>query len=106
MAAALGGGRAAIDGVIFHTDHGSTCTATSFTTLCRNLGVSASTTRAKRTPALSADAIRRLLPVTRRIRFQRNHGPFDEWLDDTPARGGPSAPVNVGAMIDALDQRQ
>ena len=39
MAATVRGG-AAIDGVIFHTDRGSTYTATSFTTLCRNLGVS------------------------------------------------------------------
>jgi putative transposase len=35
MAAAVRGGRAAIDGVIFHTDGGSTYTATIFTTLCR-----------------------------------------------------------------------
>jgi putative transposase len=40
MAAAVRGGRAAIDGVIFHSDRGSTYTATSFTTLCRDrLGV-------------------------------------------------------------------
>ncbi|MGO8849785.1 DDE-type integrase/transposase/recombinase [Mycobacterium sp.] len=42
MAAAVRGGRAAIDGVIFHTDRGSTYTATTFTTLCRTLGVSQS----------------------------------------------------------------
>jgi putative transposase len=42
MAAAVRGGRAAIDGVIFHTDRGSTYTATSFTKLCRRLGVSQS----------------------------------------------------------------
>jgi putative transposase len=36
------GGLAAIDGVIFHTDRGSTYTATSFTRLCRKLGVSQS----------------------------------------------------------------
>jgi putative transposase len=42
MAAAVRGGRAAIDGVIFHADRGSTYTATSFTTLCRRLGVSQS----------------------------------------------------------------
>ena len=42
MAATVRGGRAAIDGVIFHTDRGSTYTATSFTTLCRKLGVSQS----------------------------------------------------------------
>jgi len=42
MAATVRGGRAAIDGVIFHTDRGSTYTATSFTTLCRRLGVSQS----------------------------------------------------------------
>ena len=40
IAAATRGGRSAIDGVIFHTDRGSTYTATSFTTLCRDrLGV-------------------------------------------------------------------
>jgi hypothetical protein len=38
MAAAVRGGRAAIDGVIFHTDRGSTYTAMSFTTLCRSCG--------------------------------------------------------------------
>ena len=42
MAAAVRGGRACIDGVIFHTDRGSTYTATRFTTLCRTLGVSQS----------------------------------------------------------------
>ena len=42
MAAAVRGGRATIDGVIFHTDRGSTYTATSFTMLCRKLGVSQS----------------------------------------------------------------
>jgi putative transposase len=42
MAAAVRGGRACIDGVIFHTDRGSTYTATSFTILCRTLGVSQS----------------------------------------------------------------
>jgi putative transposase len=42
MAAAVRGGRAAIDGVIFHTDRGSTYTATAFTTLCRRLGVTQS----------------------------------------------------------------
>jgi transposase InsO family protein len=38
---ALGlGGRVAIDGVIFHTDRGSTYTASSFTLLCKDkLGV-------------------------------------------------------------------
>ena len=42
MAAAVRGGRAVIDGVIFHTDRGSTYTATVFATLCRKLGVSQS----------------------------------------------------------------
>jgi putative transposase len=42
MAAAVRGGRAAIEGVIFHTNRGSTCTAGVFTTLCRKLGVSQS----------------------------------------------------------------
>lgn len=42
MAAAVRGGRRVIDGVIFHTDRGSTYTATSFTTLCRKLGVAQS----------------------------------------------------------------
>jgi transposase InsO family protein len=39
MAAAVRGGRATVDGVIFHTDRGSTYTATAFTNLCRRLGV-------------------------------------------------------------------
>jgi transposase InsO family protein len=40
IAAAARGGRATIDGVIFHTDRGSTYTATRFTALCHNrLGV-------------------------------------------------------------------
>jgi transposase InsO family protein len=39
MAAAVRGGRAVIDGVIFHTDRGSTYTANGFTKLCRKLGV-------------------------------------------------------------------
>lgn len=40
IAAATRGGRKVIDGVIFHTDRGSTYTATGFTTLCRDrLGV-------------------------------------------------------------------
>jgi putative transposase len=40
IAAATRGGRANIDGVIFHTDRGSTYTATSFTQLCKDrLGV-------------------------------------------------------------------
>ncbi len=42
IAAAVRGGRAAVDGVIFHTDRGSTYTATVFTMLCRKLGVSQS----------------------------------------------------------------
>ena len=42
MAAAVRGGRAVIDGVVFHTDRGSTYTATTFTTLCRRLGVAQS----------------------------------------------------------------
>ena len=42
IAAAVRGGRAAVDGAIFHTDRGSTYTATVFTTLCRKLGVSQS----------------------------------------------------------------
>jgi putative transposase len=42
MAAAVRGGRACIDGVIFHTDRGSTYTATRFTTLCQTLGVAQS----------------------------------------------------------------
>ena len=40
IAAAVRGGRTAIDGVIFHTDRGSTYTASSFTMLCKDkLGV-------------------------------------------------------------------
>jgi putative transposase len=40
IAAAVRGGRSAIDGVIFHTDRGSTYTASSFTLLCKDkLGV-------------------------------------------------------------------
>ena len=40
IAAAVRGGRSKIDGVIFHTDRGSTYTATSFTVLCKDkLGV-------------------------------------------------------------------
>ncbi len=39
MAAAVRGGRAVIEGVIFHTDRGSTYTANHLTTLCRRLGV-------------------------------------------------------------------
>jgi len=40
IAAAVRGGRANIDGVIFHTDRGSTYTATSFTLLCKDkLGI-------------------------------------------------------------------
>jgi transposase InsO family protein len=39
MAAAVRGGRVVIDGVIFHSDRGSTYTASAFTKLCRNLGV-------------------------------------------------------------------
>jgi putative transposase len=39
MAAAARGGRAVIDGVIFHTDRGSTYTASNFTQLCRKLGI-------------------------------------------------------------------
>jgi putative transposase len=42
MAVAVRGGRTAVDGVIFHTDRGSTYTAIRFTTLCRTLGVSQS----------------------------------------------------------------
>ena len=38
MATAVRGGRAVIDGVIFHTDRGSTYTANGFTKLCRKLG--------------------------------------------------------------------
>ena len=40
MAAAVRGGRTVIDGVIFHTDRGSTYTAKDFTKLCRRLGFS------------------------------------------------------------------
>jgi hypothetical protein len=36
MAAAVRGGRAAIEGATFHSARGSTYTATSFTTLCRD----------------------------------------------------------------------
>ena len=39
MAAAVRGGATVIDGVIFHTDRGSTYTAKDFTKLCRRLGV-------------------------------------------------------------------
>ena len=39
IAAASRGGRDAIENVIFHTDRGSTYTATSFTALCARLGV-------------------------------------------------------------------
>ena len=39
MAAAVRGGRTVIDGVIFHTDRGSTYTAKDFTKLCRWLGI-------------------------------------------------------------------
>ena len=40
IAAATRGGRAAVEGVIFHTDRGSTYTASSFTLLCKNkLGI-------------------------------------------------------------------
>src|SRR4029079_6755554 len=39
MAAAVRGGRTVIDGVILHTDRGSTYTAKDFTKLCRRLGV-------------------------------------------------------------------
>ena len=39
MAAVVRGGRTVIDGVIFHTDRGSTYMATDFTKLCRRLGV-------------------------------------------------------------------
>ena len=39
MAAAVRGGRTVIDGVIFHSDRGSTYTAKDFTKLCRRLGV-------------------------------------------------------------------
>ena len=39
IAAAVRGGRTEIDGVIFHTDRGSTYTAKDFTKLCGRLGV-------------------------------------------------------------------
>jgi putative transposase len=39
IAAASRGGRERINGVVFHTDRGSTYTATSFTALCARLGV-------------------------------------------------------------------
>jgi len=40
IAATARGGRSEIDGVIFHTDHGSTYTASSFTVLCKDrLGI-------------------------------------------------------------------
>jgi transposase InsO family protein len=39
IAAAVRGGREQIDGVVFHTDRGSTYTATAFTALCTRLGV-------------------------------------------------------------------
>lgn len=39
IATAVRGGRAAVDGVVFHTDRGSTYTARSFTGLCERLGV-------------------------------------------------------------------
>jgi putative transposase len=39
IAAAVRGGRERIDGVVFHTDRGSTYTAASFTALCARLGV-------------------------------------------------------------------
>jgi transposase InsO family protein len=39
MAVAARGGAATIDGVIFHTDRGSTYTAHAFTQLCRKLGI-------------------------------------------------------------------
>ncbi|MCV7339877.1 integrase catalytic subunit [Mycobacterium haemophilum DSM 44634] len=38
IAAAVRGGRAAIEGVIFHSDRGSTYTANGFMNLCRRLG--------------------------------------------------------------------
>jgi hypothetical protein len=38
-ATAVRGGKNAIDGVIFHTDRGSTYTASDFTALCRRLGI-------------------------------------------------------------------
>ena len=39
MAVAVRGGKAVIDGVIFHTDRGSTYTARDFTKLCERLGI-------------------------------------------------------------------
>lgn len=39
MATAVRGGKSMIDGVIFHTDRGSTYTANDFTALCRRLGI-------------------------------------------------------------------
>jgi putative transposase len=39
MAASVRGGRVVIEGAIFHSDRGSTYTASAFTTLCRKLGV-------------------------------------------------------------------
>lgn len=39
MAVATRGGKQVIDGVVFHTDRGSTYTAHSFTGLCRRLGI-------------------------------------------------------------------
>ncbi len=40
IAATTRGGRSAIDGVVFHTDRGSTYTATTFTLLCKDrLGI-------------------------------------------------------------------
>ncbi len=39
MALAVRGGKAAVDGVVFHTDRGSTYTANSFTKLCRDNGI-------------------------------------------------------------------
>jgi putative transposase len=45
IATAVRGGRAAVDGVVFHTDRGSTYTARSFTGLCERLGVRQSMSR-------------------------------------------------------------
>ena len=39
MAVAVRGGKNAVDGVMFHTDRGSTYTASDFTALCRRLGI-------------------------------------------------------------------
>jgi putative transposase len=39
MATAVRGGKNAFDGVVFHTDRGSTYTANDFTALCRRLGI-------------------------------------------------------------------